>query len=385
MESKNLPDTIEFNRPAKFKALKRLGAGACGETILIHDENMDCNFVAKKYSPFFAKKDSPEEYIELLRRFNHEAKILFRLNHPNIVRVFNYYDYSELGTAYILMEYVEGENIIEFSRRNPSMIDGIFEKVVDGFVHLESKNILHRDIRPLNIIVDFDGSPKIIDFGFGKSIDGDIVNADKSISLNWWCEVPPEFSRSVYDFQTEVYFVGKLFEQIIIEESLSDFKYKKIVSNMCLRSREDRFANFSAVKAAVAAGQFEKLSFSLKETRIYRKFSEALIEIIASIEQSTKYERDNGKIIVGLEAIYRRSMLEEYVPDVSSLARLFLHGSFTYWKVKRIETEILQNFLSMLNSLQADKQSIVLENLLTRLDAVQRTMPKSPLDDDIPF
>ncbi len=385
VESKHLPDTIEFNRPAKFKALKRLGAGACGETILIHDENMDCNFVAKKYSPFFSQKDAPDDFIELLRRFNHEAKILFRLNHPNIVRVFNYYDYSEHGTAYILMEYVDGENITDFSRQNPSMLDGIFEKVVDGFVHLESKNILHRDIRPLNILVDDDGNPKIIDFGFGKNMEGEIGAADKSISLNWWCEVPPEFLHSIYDFQTEVYFVGKLFEQIIVEEALSDFKYKKIVSSMCLRNRTDRFSSFSDVKSSLSAGKFETLSFSIDETRIYRKFSDTLIGIISSIEQSTKYERDNAKIILGLEAVYRRSMLEEHVPDASSVAQIFLQGPFRYWTRNEFETDTLQTFLTMLKSLQADKQSIVLENLLSRLDAVQRSKPKSPLDDDIPF
>ncbi|MGN6777046.1 protein kinase domain-containing protein [Rhizobium sp.] len=110
MESKHLPKTIEFNRPAKYKALRRLGAGACGETVLIHDENMDCYFVAKKYSPFFSQSESPADFLALFDRFNYEARILFRLNHPNIVRVYSYYDYKEHHTAYILMEYIEGDN-----------------------------------------------------------------------------------------------------------------------------------------------------------------------------------------------------------------------------------------------------------------------------------
>ena len=385
MESKHLPKTIEFNRPAKYKALRRLGAGACGETVLIHDESMDCYFVAKKYSPFFSQSESPVDFLTLFDRFNYEARILFRLNHPNIVRVYSYYDYKEHHTAYILMEYIEGDNIVEFSRRNPSMLDAIFEKVIDGFAHLEGKNILHRDIRPLNILVDKGGNPKIIDFGFGKRLEDASEDAGKSISLNWWCETPPEFVRSIYDFQTEVYFVGKLFEQIITEEGLSGFKYIKIVAAMCERNRDKRYKAFSEVKSAVIAGQFEELSFSHEETRTYRTFANSLCYIIASIDPSTKYERDHDKIIAGLEVIYRRSMLEEAVPQPNKIASTFIQGSFKYWTSRTFETETLRDFLLMLKSLPTDKQSIVLENLLTRLDSVERTKPKPDLDDDIPF
>ncbi|WP_160007384.1 protein kinase [Rhizobium sp. 18055] len=385
MESKHLPKTIEFNRPTKYKALKRLGAGACGETVLIHDENMDCYFVAKKYSPFFTQSESPENFAELLKRFNYEARILFRLNHPNIVRVYSYYDYAEFHTAYILMEYIDGENIVDFARRNPSMLDTIFEKIIDGFSHLEEKNILHRDIRPLNILVDQIGNPKIIDFGFGKRLEDVPEDAGKSITLNWWCETPPEFTRSIYDFQTEVYFVGKLFEQIITAEGLSAFKYLKLVRLMCERNRDKRYRTFSEVKNAVIAGQFEELSFSYEETKTYRNFANALCYTISSIDPSAKYERDHDKIIPALEAIFRQSMLEEHVPMPNKIASAFIRGSFKYWTNRHFETEKLRDFLSTLNSFPPDKQSIVLENLLTRLDSVKRTKPQSDFDDDIPF
>lgn len=365
--------------------MKSLGAGACGETVLIHDENMDCDFVAKKYRPFFAQSEAPDDFSELLKRFNHEARILFRLNHPNIVRVYSYYDYSEYNTAYILMEYIDGENIVDFSRRNPSLLDNIFEKVIDGFSHLEEKNILHRDIRPLNILVDQIGNPKIIDFGFGKRLEDAREDAEKSITLNWWCETPPEFARSIYDFQTEVYFVGKLFEQIITEEGLSGFKYLKLVRTMCERSREKRYKTFSEVKSAVIAGQFEELSFSYEEITAYRNFANSLCYMLSSIDPSTKYERDHDKIITVLESIYRQSMLEEHILMPNKIASTFIRGAFKYWKNRHFETDVLRDFLSTLKSLSPDKQSIVLENLLTRLDSVERTKPKWHVDDDIPF
>lgn len=385
MNAKQLPKAIEFNRPAKYQMRERLGEGACGETVLIYDESMDCNFVVKKYKPYFPQSQSPADFAMLLARFNDEARLLFRLNHPNVVRVYSYYDYKEHNTAYIVMEYVDGLSIVDFAHQNPSMLGSIFEKIIDGFVHLESQNILHRDIRPLNILVDRSGNPKIIDFGFGKSLQNVSEDVDKSISLNWWCEIPPEFSRSIYDFQTEVYFVGKLFEQIIKDEEVSGFKYLKVVARMCEQNRDRRYSSFSQIKGDVSAGQFEDLSFSHEETRVYREFANALCYIISSVDPSAKYERDHEKIIASLDGIYRRSMLEENVSSPNRIVSTFLSGAFRFWKQRDFETEKLKDFLQILRSLPNDKQAIVLENLVTRLDGIEKTKPKIQMDDDIPF
>ena len=381
----NLPKTIEFNRPKKYKVINRLGDGDCGETVLVFDESMNCYFVVKKYKPYFSMNEHPDDFSDLLNRFKHEAGILFRLNHQNIVRVYSYFDYFEHNTSYIVMEYIDGENIYDFARRMPSALDGIFEKVIDGFSHLEEKGVLHRDIRPMNILVDKDGDPKIIDFGFGKKLEGDKEEAGKSITLNWWCETPPEFSESVYDFQTEIYFVGKLFEQIIIEEEISAFKYMKIVSSMCERDRSKRFRQFLDIRNEISAGKFEELSFSFDETYIYRNFANELFDLISSVDSSVNYERDPDKILNGLELIYRQSMLEENVHNSSKIASIFIKGSFRYWTNKKVNTETLSDFLSMLKSLPSDKRSVVLENIVNRLDSIKKTYSENDLDEEIPF
>lgn len=90
MKVKTIPDEIVFNRPKKFKYVEELGSGACGRTILIRDEDMGINLVAKKYSPLDVIKSDTNYYLEFLERFREEAKILFKLNHSNIVRVYNF-------------------------------------------------------------------------------------------------------------------------------------------------------------------------------------------------------------------------------------------------------------------------------------------------------
>lgn len=379
----SIPEKIEFLRPAKYRYVKMLGNGACGETIRVHDENMDYDFVVKKYKPFVSKVENPDLYIELLERFKTEAKVLFRLNHSNVVRVYNFFDYPEHGCAYILMEFINGKDILDHLRDRPTDAEKVFEGVVDGFCHLEAKGVLHRDIRPANILVDTDGNVKIIDFGFSKLPNvGEFET--KSISLNWWCETPPEFLQQMYDFQTEVYFVGKLFQHAIDELNLTDFKYGGIVRRMCLSNRETREISFSAVRSTLVRGSFAEISFSEPDTETYRKFINNLVGIIASVRQGAKFEKDFKKIQGKLQSIYTSSMLEENIPNPVEIARSFIYGSFTYYKHIDFPVETLRKFLSFTRSLSGDKLSIVFENISVRLLSIP-VSDRNDLDDDIPF
>src|SRR5690606_15658456 len=121
-----------------------------------------------KYSPFY-----PEHKDLYFNYFLDEIKLLHKIYHKNIVRVFNYYLYPEQMTGYILMEFVKGQNIDEYISENPDRLSDLFVQIINGFTYLEENKILHRDIRPDNILVTVDGVTKIIDFGFGKLIDFD--------------------------------------------------------------------------------------------------------------------------------------------------------------------------------------------------------------------
>ena len=85
-----------------------------------------------------------------------------------MVRVFNYYLYPEHLTGYILMEHVNGVDIDDHLARNPEQTNDLFLQAVNGFAYLERAGILHRDIRPGNLMVREDGVLKIIDLGFGR-------------------------------------------------------------------------------------------------------------------------------------------------------------------------------------------------------------------------
>lgn len=170
---------IEFLRTKDFKFIRNIGQGGTGKTVLLKDEYINESFVCKKYSSYYK-----EHRDAFFKNFVDEIKILHKLYHRNIVHVFNYYLYPEQKTGYILMEYIQGEDIKGYLQNNPHRLNDIFVQIINGFNYLELNGILHRDIRPENILVSDDGFVKIIDFGFGKEINFD-EDFDKSITLNW--------------------------------------------------------------------------------------------------------------------------------------------------------------------------------------------------------
>jgi serine/threonine protein kinase len=371
-------DVVEFVRKKDYLLIKELGQGACGRTVLLRDEAIEEEFVCKKYSPLISAMKE-----ELFKNFVQEIKLLFLLNHPNIVRVFNYYLYPERHTGYILMEHVEGLEIDDYLAMRPEELDKVFLQTIEGFSYLEQRQILHRDIRTQNLMVSSDGNVKIIDFGFGKRI-GSEVDFDKSISLNWWCELPQEFSQGLYDFGTEVYFVGQMFAKIIQDKQITDFSHANVLERMVLRDPRNRTSSFSTVQHELSQQEFLQVQFSEAETDAYRSFSSQLVAALTKLESSTKYISDAREVLAKLEDAFKNSMLNEYLTKPGIAANCFLSGTYYYRQNRTIEVEALGKFLHVFRAATTAKRNILLRNLHTRLDAIDRYEAAS-FDDDIPF
>lgn len=227
MTSQSVPnegEIVKFLRHSEYKFVRSLGQGACGRTILLNDDEIGEYLVCKKFAPLDGSNTA-----ELFQRFKQEIKILHKLNHPNVVRAYNYFLYPRQQTGYLVMEFVEGAAIDEYLDDHPEKLQKIFLQSVKGFRYLAAQQILHRDIRPENLLVQKDGTVKIIDLGFGKVVHTH-EDFDSSLSLNWRYECPSEFSRDEYDFATEVYFVGKLFEEIVANVEGDAFKFERLIS-----------------------------------------------------------------------------------------------------------------------------------------------------------
>lgn len=375
-------DIISFIKQKDYKFIKELGRGGLGKTILILDHELNEQFVCKKYSPY--DETMRDEYYNY---FRNEIKVMYQVNQPNIVRIFNYYLYPELKTGYILMEYVDGKNIIQYLKENPSTIDYVFEQVVEAFKYLENHQILHRDIRQENILVDINGQVKVIDFGFGKKINTE-SDKKKSISLNWWCDVPAEFSIGNYDHKTELYFIGKLFEYILAEGidgwDFYDFKYKTILEKMIKFEPEDRYSTFSEVQEAIieVGTSFEDL-FTYQEKETYKEFISKLVKAIANIYDETKYYTDLNRVIAEFENIHRANILEDTIQNTGDIVRIFLNGQYMYYNKPIFGCNNFKDMMHMLKSADKEKTNILMLNIQNRLNQIKRTTEEQ--DDDVPF
>jgi eukaryotic-like serine/threonine-protein kinase len=374
-------DIISFIKQKDFKLVKELGQGGLGRTVLVLDQEMGEQFVCKKYSPYDESiKDDYYQY------FKNEIKVMFQLNHPNIVRIFNYYLYPEFKTGYILMEFIDGDTLYDYLKKNPDRIDYVFEQIVDAFLYLENHQILHRDVRRENILVSAQGEVKIIDFGFGKKVET-VGDSAKSISLNWWCEKPNDFSSGRYDHCTELYFIGKLFEKMLEDGAedwtFSEFKYQTVLSRMVKLDPEERISSFSQVKELlVEFGTSFDAFFTHQEKETYKTFANDLIASIASIDENSKYVTDTGKVIGQLESVYRSNVLEDKVQNTNDVIKAFLGGSYRYFNKPILSSYTLREFIQMFRGSDKEKKTIIMLNIQNRLNQVKRTVKDEP---DFPF
>lgn len=373
---------LKFEAMKSFKYIKELGSGGTGNTHLFKDETTDMFFAIKKYEPAPQNIEFKEE---LYNRFVDEIKILFKISHPNIVRIYDYYLYPISKVGYLQMEYIPGMPINQYE---PTIFDRSWEEIfietINTFKYLEENNVLHRDIRPENLLIDENQKLKLIDFGFGKisKNSNDKENNNKnSVLLNWpVTEMPEEIKRdSEYNNKTEIYFVGKLYEHIIKDKNI-DFKYQSIIDKMIEYSYNKRYNSFEDIYKDISKGIFNEIDFSNKDKGTYRNFADSLYNHIRAYKGTYQLKSNIEQIINDLGNVIKENSLEFYIQSNSKLIDCFISGSYIYNPRTDIQLEIVTEFYNFFIKLPYDRQKNVLDNLHNRLNTI-----KVERDDDLPF
>ena len=160
-------------RIGRYRILRVLGKGAMGVVYLAHDPQIDREIALKTIR--FSEAEGSFNPEEAKARFLKEARISGRLQHPNIVTVFDVGE--DGGTLFLAMEYVPGGS---FSQRlaDPDSLPiheriRITAEVADALAHAHDRGVLHRDVKPANILLTPHLDAKVTDFGIGKLLTGD--------------------------------------------------------------------------------------------------------------------------------------------------------------------------------------------------------------------
>jgi serine/threonine-protein kinase len=155
---------MALEKLGKYKIVGKIGKGAMGEVFRAQDPVLNREVAIKTISATLSADN------DLRKRFHREAQAAARLNHPNIITVFDYGE--EAGIIYMAMELLEGADLKDIIRQSllPTLEDklDVMEQVADGLGFAHGRDIIHRDLKPGNIHIQPNGQVKIMDFGLAR-------------------------------------------------------------------------------------------------------------------------------------------------------------------------------------------------------------------------
>lgn len=389
--SKNNGDMISFFKRKDYVMVNNdLGGGSFGKTVVLQDPYINELFVAKKYEPEY--EDLREVFY---KNFLDEIKILYKLNHPNVVRIFGYYPYEESYTGYILMEFIEGTDIGTYLKQyvdfdsivlgKPSP-DEIFVQLIDAFCYIEDNNIIHRDIREGNILIDSSGKAKVIDFGIGKVFDAANIQDSLATQINRAGSdtLPLEYYSGEYTSLTDMFYLAELINRLMATadhpESIS-FSYQEILDKMMRKHPNDRYPNFAAIKEAIEKHDFINLDISEGDKAIYQAFSHPLCFILNKYTSEPKFVTDTNEFILRIKKLLRNNMFEDYVQNNADFIGCIVLCAYNYRSNYEIPCEAIKNFLNWFENATKQSQELILANIISKLSTIHYEEP----EPDLPF
>ena len=190
---------------SKYHIIRTLGTGTMGMVMLV-DKDGELYAIKIMRSELANYND-----FEHLERFKREAEVLSQVNHPNIIKVYEYGIYEKEEVPYIVMEYISG-NSLEYQMKhgNFSMDEkiNIIKGLAAALGAVHKAGILHRDIKPANILLTEDKQPKLTDFGIARVSNSDLTMTAQSLGTPAY--MPPEAfetSREV-DERSDIFSLG---------------------------------------------------------------------------------------------------------------------------------------------------------------------------------
>jgi len=195
-----------------YKVIDRIGVGGMATVYRAVHRKLGRQVAVKVI------KDALRENLKLRRRFQNEARIMARLNHPNVVQLF---DYMEIDNHLVLIiEYVPGSALDVLIRYKTGPVPyqqavDMFQQILKGIDHLHNKGIVHRDIKPSNILIRKDDSVKVSDMGISK-LEGQKTVTNIGDKLGSLYYMAPELVQGGnHTIASDIYALGMTFYEAL--------------------------------------------------------------------------------------------------------------------------------------------------------------------------
>ncbi|MFN9720750.1 MAG: serine/threonine protein kinase [Planctomycetota bacterium] len=189
-----------------FELKKKLGKGGMGEVFLARQISLDRMVALKTLSKELSKK------ADFVARFEREAKSMARIDHPNVVKIYAVDSFK--GIHFAAIEYIDGQSVQRWldQRGHFSVADALHVAIVclEALKHAHAENMVHRDIKPDNILITRKGVVKVADFGLAKAMDEDVSMTQSGTGLGTPLYMAPEQARNAkhVDHRVDIYALG---------------------------------------------------------------------------------------------------------------------------------------------------------------------------------
>ena len=199
----------------RYELGQRIGRGGMADVFLARDLLLDRQVALKVLFPEHAIDPN------FVERFRREAQSVAGLNHPNIVAVYDWGQYS--NTYFMAMEYVKGRTLAEHLRRekqlSPRGAATIVSKIANALAYAHRNNVVHRDIKPANILIGENGDVKVADFGIARALDGHHdsgLTQDGAVMGTATYFSPEQAKGEGLDLRSDLYSLGVVLYELLV-------------------------------------------------------------------------------------------------------------------------------------------------------------------------
>ena len=196
-----------------YRVLEQLGQGGMASVFKAYHAALDRYVAMKVLHPAF--KEEPN----FISRFEREAKVVARLEHPHIVPIYDYAEHN--GQPYLVMKYIEGETLkarlIERPLTKHEAIE-IAEAVGGALAYAHEQGVLHRDIKPSNVLLSTDNSIYLADFGLARIAQAGASTLSKDVMMGTPQYISPEQAQGVRELDegTDIYSMGVVLYEMVV-------------------------------------------------------------------------------------------------------------------------------------------------------------------------
>jgi serine/threonine protein kinase len=225
-----------------YKILKKLGEGGMGEVYLAEDTELHRK-VALKFLSLHLASDA-----DFKARFKREAQAAAALNHPNIITIHEVAEYE--GRSFIAMEYVEGGSLRTLLAENElpaGKVIGLTMQICEGLSKAHEAGIVHRDMKPDNILVDKDGRVKILDFGLAKlkTAATQLTKADTTMGTIYYIS-PEQAQGAEVDQRSDLFSLGVILYELLTRQLPFKGEYEAAILYSLINEEPEPLARYKA-------------------------------------------------------------------------------------------------------------------------------------------